>query len=100
MQNSDNYIINYSNHFKFNGHTLAFRKGYLFDIGGVCPQYLPIKEDNGCKGWYIIYNRGRRWLGIEVAKELAKERIPINIDVSGLQWCTQIELDDCFNLLK
>jgi hypothetical protein len=98
MQNSDNYKIVYSNHFEFHGHILAFRKGLLFEISGVSPLYLPIKEDNGCQGWYLNFNRQRKWLGKEAAKELAKERIPITVDVSDLQWCTQIELDECFNL--
>ena len=100
MQNSDNYKIIYSNHFLFNGKTLAFRKGYLFDIGGVSPLYLPIKEDNGCQGWYITNKGVRKWLGKEKAKELAMQRIPKTIDVSDLQWCVQIELNECFNLEK
>lgn len=100
MQNSDSYIITYSNHFTFNGKVLAFRKGFLFDIGGVCPLYLPIKTDNGCEGWYIVNAGVRKWLGKEKAKELAGPRMPKNVDVGFLQWCTQIELDQCFNLEK
>ena len=100
MENSDSYKIVYSNHFIFNGKTFAFRKRLLFDIGGVSPLYLPIKEDNDCEGWYIINKGVRKWLGKGKAKDLAKEKIHIVIDVSNLQWSTQIELDFCFNLDK
>lgn len=100
MQNLDNYIIVYSNHFEFNGHILAFRKGFLFDISATIPQYLPMIENSGSKGWYITKNRKRKWLSKTIAKELAKERKPKEVNVSNLEWYAQIELDECFNLEK
>jgi len=96
MENIEHYTITYSNHFEFNGHILAFRKQLLFDIGGVAPNYLPIKENGTSKGWMI----NRKWLSLLKSKELASTRIPKEADVSDLQWCTQIELDECFNLEK
>lgn len=96
MENIEHYKIVYSNHFEFNGHILAFRKKLLFNIGGVAPNYLPIKENGSSKGWII----NRKWLSITKAKELASKMIPKEVDVSDLNWATQIEIDECFNLEK
>jgi hypothetical protein len=95
MSNPNKYVITYSNHFEFNGKKLAFRKGYLFDIGFL-PNYLPMKDNNGSLGWWV----NRKWLSKSTAKELAKDFKPIDIDVSDLNCFTQIELDECFNLVK
>lgn len=95
MENIEHYKIVYSNHFNFEGKIFAFRKQLLFDIT-FCPNYKPIQANGTSKGWMI----NRKWLSVTKAKGLANKRIPIEIDVSDLQWCTQIELDKCFNLEK
>lgn len=88
MQNPN--IITYSNHFIFNGRTLAFRKQLLFDITST-PKYI---EYNG---EYWIVNR--KQLTIKKAKELIVNE-PKIVDISNLQWYQQIELSECFNLSK
>mgnify|MGYP003488420213 CR=1 FL=1 len=90
----DKYIITYSNHFEFNGKVLAYRKKILFDITST-PNVLSSTNNNGSNGYWI----NRKWLSESKIKELIKHE-PKQIDVSNLQWYTQIELDECFNLEK
>ena len=82
--------ITYSNHFTFEGVKLAFRKKLLFCIDKV-PALIPFNEIAQC--WIVK----RKQLTKLKAKELLINE-PLKIDVSGLQWYKQIELDKCFNL--
>jgi hypothetical protein len=86
------YTITYSNHFKVDDLTFAFRKKLLFDITNT-PVYKPILENNGSKGWWI----NRKWISMKKTIEILKKE-PITVDVSDLQWYEQINLEECFNL--
>lgn len=86
------YIINYSNHFEFNGKILAYRKKVLFDIT-YTPKALFVSNNNGSHGYWI----NRKWLSESKIKELLKNE-PKQVDVSHLQWYQQINLDKVFNL--
>ncbi len=69
------YKIIYSNHFEFEGRTLAFRKQELFDITNL-PKHIPFVGH---------WNVNRKQLSKSKAKELVKME-PKVIDVSDLQW--------------
>jgi hypothetical protein len=88
----ESYTITYSNYFKIDNLLFAFKKKLLFDVTET-PIYKPILENNGSKGWWI----NRKWYSISKIALLIKKE-PIIIDVSNLQWCQQIELEECFNL--
>jgi hypothetical protein len=88
----ESYTIQYSNYFKVDTLTFAFKKKLLFDVTNT-PVYKPILENNGSKGWWI----NRKWYSISKIALLIKKE-PIVIDVSNLQWFQQIELEECFNL--
>ena len=93
QNNLDNeYFITYSNHFKFEGKTFAFRKKELFDITGI-PKHLELKNNNNCFGYWI----NRKWLSLSKIKTMIKNE-KIKVDVSSLQWYQQINLDKVFNL--
>jgi hypothetical protein len=51
--NLDNgYFITYSNYFKIDDKTFAFRKKVLFDISNL-PLKLELKDNNNCLGYWI-----------------------------------------------
>jgi len=88
------YFITYSNHFKFNGETFAFRKKLLFNITNT-PFVVKLKHRNdGSKG--ILVNG--EWLSWFKMEELAKGSKEIVVDVSTAQWYIQEQLNHCFNL--
>jgi hypothetical protein len=86
------YIITYSNYFKVNNKTFAFKKGNLFDVTKT-PTFKPILENNGSKGWWI----DRVWYSFSKVKSLVVNE-PINVDVTDLQWYQQERLNNCFHL--
>jgi hypothetical protein len=91
--NLDNeYFINYSNYFKINNKTFAFRKKVLFNITDL-PIKLELKDNNNCLGYWI----NRKWYSLSRIKDLVKVE-NVKKDVSILQWNEQIHLDYVFNL--
>lgn len=90
MSEGNPNIIIYSNWFEFDGRVLAFRKKQLFDITDI-PQFIPFNEIAGA--WIV----NRKHLSKSKVKELAKIE-PKEVDVSGLQWYRQVELNQVFNL--
>ena len=86
------YTITYSGHFKVNDKTFAFRLKELFDITNI-PIHLPIKDNNGSKGYWI----DRKWYSLSKIKEMYVNN-PITVDVSDLQWYQQEQLNNVFNL--
>ena len=86
------YFIEYSNYFEFEGKTFAFRKKELFDITGM-PKHIELKNNNNCFGYWL----NRKWLSLSKIKDILKNE-PKKVDVSHLQWYTQINLDHVFNL--
>lgn len=86
------YIITYTNLIEFNGRKLAYRKKCLFDITGNTPIFVPVDYHNGA-----FYNIGGKRLSKNQAKQLVIMK-DTEVDLSGLQWHHQIELDKCFNL--
>jgi hypothetical protein len=86
--------IIYSNHFKVDDRTFAFRKKRLFDITNT-PRYLPEQNNSGSIGYWL----NRKWFSLTKIKSIILNE-PINIDITGLQWYQQIELTECFNLDK
>ena len=92
-RNLDNtYIITYSNYFKLDNKTFAFRKKVLFDITNL-PIKLELKDNNKCLGYWI----NRKWFSLSKIEELVKVE-NMQIDISDLQWCEQLHLDYVFNL--
>jgi hypothetical protein len=87
------YIITYSNHFKIANTIFAFRKKELFEISKT-PIYKKQIEVSGCKGYWL---KGK-FYSLSKLKELIVNE-PVDVDVSGLQWHKQIELDEVFNLV-
>lgn len=87
MTDEKPYIITYSNWFEFEGRTLAFRKGELFDITET-PKHIPFVGH---------WNVNRKQLSKARAKELIKNE-PKNVDISHLQWYQQEQLNGVFNL--
>jgi hypothetical protein len=88
------YIITYSNHFKIENSTFAFRKKELFCINKI-PQLKNKIEVSGCKGYWL---KGKFYSLSKLEKIVIKQ--PIEGDVSDSQWHKQIELDEVFNLNK
>jgi len=86
------YFITYSNHFKIENKLFAFRKMILFDITDL-PIKLDLKDNNGSKGYWI----NRNWFSLSKIKAIIRKE-EIKVDVSGLQWHKQIELEEVFNL--
>lgn len=87
---NNTYFITYTNHFYFEGQTLAFRKKQLFNITEL-PILIPYNDN--CKCWIV----NRKQLTISKIKELMIEK-PIEVDVSEMQWYRQIHYDYVFNL--
>jgi len=90
----NSYFITYSNYFKVENKTFAFRQKILFDVTNL-PIKLDLKDNNGSKGYWI----NRHWFSLSKIKELISKE-PLKVDVSDLQWYKQIELDYVFNLNK
>jgi hypothetical protein len=86
------YTITYSNHFKVDNKTFAFRKKLLFDVTET-PSYKPMLNNNGSIGVWI----NRKWISISVMKKLIINE-PITVDISHLQMYQQCHLEECFNL--
>lgn len=84
------YLIEYSNHFEFNGCLLAFRKQELFNITDV-PNHIPFNKIANC--WIV----NRKQLSKKKAQELVKKEHIIK-DLSELQWYQQEQLKHVFNL--
>ena len=89
-ENPNNYFITYSNHFVFEGRTLAFRNKLLFDITGT-PNL--INFNHNCGAWIV----NRKKLTLSMAKKLT-QNTPIVVDVSALQWYVQERLNGTFHL--
>ena len=87
MSDTIPHKIIYSNWFEFEGRTLAFRKGELFDITGI-PKHIPFVGH---------WNVNRKQLSKSKAQELVKQE-PKEVDVSELQWYQQEQLNGVFNL--
>ena len=88
------YLITYSNHFKIEDKTFAFRKRELFEISKT-PTWIELKNNNGSKGYWI----NRKWYSVNKIKELIINK-EVTVDLSKLQWYEQIILDECFNLKR
>ncbi len=86
------YTITYSNYFKIDAKTFAFRNKLLFDISET-PVYKPLLNNNGSIGVWV----NRKWVSITAMKKLIIKSNKI-VDVSGLQWFEQEQLNHCFNL--
>ena len=84
------YLIEYSNHFEFNGCLLSFRKQELFDITDM-PKHIPFNQVANC--WIV----NRKQLSKTKAQELVKKE-PVVKDVTELQWYQQAQLKHVFNL--
>jgi len=94
-KNLDNtYFITYSNYFKIDNKTFAFRRKELFEITGI-PKHLELKNNNNCFGYWI----SRKWFSLSKIKDLIINE-DIIVDVSDLQWYDQIKLDHVFNLIQ
>ena len=86
------YTITYSNHFKVDNKTFAFRKKLLFDITET-PAYKPMLNNNGSIGIWV----NRKWVSLSAMKKLIINE-PLTVDVSNAQWYIQEQLNHCFNL--
>jgi len=86
------YTITYSNHFKVDNKTFAFRKKLLFDITET-PVHKPLLNNNGSIGVWI----NRKWVSISAMKQLIINQ-PISVDITHLQMYQQCHLEECFNL--
>jgi hypothetical protein len=84
------YFITYSNYFKIDNKTFAFRKKVLFDISNL-PAKLELKDNNNCLGYWI----NRKWFSLSKIKDFVKIE-KLAVDVSDLQWFEQIKLDYAF----
>ena len=84
--------ILYTNYFKIENRTFAFRNKVLFDITKT-PTNLDLKDNNGSKGYWL----NRQWYSLSKIKSLIVKD-EIILDVSDLQWYRQIELNQVFNL--
>ena len=89
-QNLD--IIIYSNYFKVDNKTFAFRRKVLFDITNL-PTKLGLKDNNNCLGYWI----NRKWFSLSRIKEMIKVE-DLQKDISVLQWFDQAHLHYVFNL--
>lgn len=86
------YSIIYSNYFKIENSTFAFRKKELFEITNI-PTHKKLIEVSGCKGYWLC----GKFYSLAKIKNLIITK-PKEIDVSDLQWYQQINLDHVFNL--
>ena len=86
------YTITYSNYFDIDGKTFAFKNKLLFDISET-PVYKPLLNNNGSIGVWV----NRKWVSITAMKKIIVKSNKI-VDVSGLQWYEQEQLNHCFNL--
>ena len=86
------YLIKYTNHFKIQDSTFAFRKKELFDISKTHILKNRI-EVSGCVGYWL---KGKFYSLSALEKMIVNE--PINVDVSDLQWYQQENLNEVFNL--
>ena len=84
------YSITYSNYFILEGRTFSFRKKQLFDITET-PKLIELKDNNNCLGYWI----NRRWYSLLRLKDLIVMEKKV-VDISDLQWCEQIKLDEVF----
>ncbi len=84
------YSITYSNYFILEGRTFSFRKKQLFDITET-PKLIELKDNNNCLGYWI----NRRWYSLSRLKDLIVMEKKV-VDISDLQWCEQIKLDEVF----
>ena len=89
-QNLD--IIIYSNYFKVDNKTFAFRRKVLFDITNL-PTKLELKDNNNCLGYWI----NRKWFSLSRIKEMVKVE-DVRKNISCLQWYDQAHLHYVFNL--
>ena len=87
---NNEYLITYSNSFRFESVLLAFRRKQLFNITNT-PLLIPYNEKASC--WIV----NRKQLTLLKIKQIATTN-PVKVDVSDLQWNIQINLDHCFNL--
>ena len=87
---NNDYFITYSNSFLFEGVLLSFRKKKLFRIDKI-PIYVPFNENAKC--WIV----NRKQLTLSKSKKIITNK-KITINLSGLQWYKQINLDYIFNL--
>ena len=83
------YTITYSNYFKIGSRTFSFRKKHLFDITNT-PVFLEQKNNGGSKGYWI----NRTWFSLTKIKSILVQQ-PTTVDISGLQWYEQIDLETC-----
>jgi hypothetical protein len=88
------YFITYSNHFKFNGESFAFRKKILFNITTTPFVVIVRHRNDGSKGTIV----NGEWLSWSKMEELSKGSKEINVDISHLQMYQQCHLEECFNL--
>ena len=65
----NNYFIEYSNYFEFEGKTFAFRKKELFNITST-PKHIDMKNNNNCFGYWI----NRKWLSLSSIQNLLKKQ--------------------------
>ena len=86
------YFITYSNYFKIENRTFAFKNKVLFDITET-PKYLELKDNNGSLGYWI----NKRWYSLTKIKPLIIQKT-IVVDVSHLQWYEQLNLNFLFSL--
>ncbi len=88
------YIITYTNYFKVDNKTFAFRQKELFEITNT-PTWLELKNNNGSKGYWI----NRKWYSLTKIKELIviEEK---QIDITNLQWYEQEQLNHVFNYIS
>ena len=90
IKNLDTII--YSNYFIIENMVFSFRKKELFNITNL-PIHIPLKDNNNCKGYWI----NRKWISLSKIKGLVIKEEK-EVDVSGLQWYQQINLQEVFNL--
>lgn len=87
---NNEYFITYSNSFLFEGSTLVFRKKELFRVDNI-PTHIRFNEKANC--WIV----NRKQLTKSKVKSLINNK-QIKVDVSGLQWYKQLQIDHVFNL--
>ena len=87
-QTLDNkHLITYSNYFKIEDKTFAFKNKLLFDITNL-PIKKELKDNNNCLGYWI----NRKWFTLsKLSNFIIREQI--RVDVSELQWFEQINLE-------
>ena len=84
---NNKYLITYSNYFKIEDKTFAFKNKVLFDITNL-PIKKELKDNNNCLGYWI----NRKWFTLsKLANFIIREQI--KVDVSEMQWFEQINLE-------